>query len=229
MANTSEALLSSPLLRHLEPADLERVLAAGHEKKLSRGAHLFNEGEKTEALFVLLQGRVKMVRYTPQGREMLLHMVNPGQTFAEAALFGRATYPASAVAVEDSQVWCWPRERLLALVRSSPELALALILSVSLWTRTLVSKLELLTQRRVEERLAIYLLGRSGGRQPAAGDEIPLREPRNLIAAQIGTGPEVLSRTFRRLEEDGILESSPKSVRVLSPERLQALADWLEE
>jgi len=190
---------------------------------------MFNEGERAEALFVLLEGRVKMVRYTPQGREMMLHLVGPGQTFAEAALFGDMTYPASAVAVEDSLIWCWPRERLLALVRSSPELALALILSVSLWTRTLASKLELLTQRRVEERLAIYLLGRSGGHPPAAGDEIPLNEPRNLIAAQIGTGPEVLSRTFRRLEDDGILESRPASVRVLDPKRLQALADWLEE
>jgi CRP/FNR family transcriptional regulator len=125
-------------------------------------------------------------------------------------------------------VWILPRAALVDLMRSAPELALAMLGSVSLWTRKLVSKLELLTQRRVEERVALYLIARAGQAEMKPGETIPLSEARNLIAAQCGTAPEVLSRTFRRLEEDGIIEAAPRHVTVLDPGRLQALAEWLE-
>jgi len=107
----------------------------------------------------------------------------------------------------------------------SPELALAFALSISLWTRRLAKQLELLTQRRVEERLAIYLQGRAGGRPLTAGDEIPLNEPRHLIAAQLGTGPEVLSRTFRRLEEQGMIATDGQRVKILDAVGIAALAE----
>ncbi len=94
--------------------------------------------------------------------------------------------------------------------------------------RDALAALPLLTQRRVEERLAIYILCRAGARELRAGDAVELADPHNLIAAQCGTAPEVLSRTFRRLEEDGVFEASPDSVRILDPERLRSLAEWIE-
>ena len=97
-----------------------------------------------------------------------------------------------------------------------------------MWTRRVLSKLELHTQRRVEERLAIYLLSRAGSRDLAPGDRIELAEPRNLIAAQCGTAPEVLSRTFRKLEEEGVLEASPHHVTITDPARLATLAELIE-
>ena len=80
----------------------------------------------------------------------------------------------------------------------------------------------------MEERLAIYLMSRAGPRHLEPGDRIELVEPRNLIAAQCGTAPEVLSRTFRRLEEDGVLEAAPRHVVVVDPKSLRALAEWIE-
>jgi CRP/FNR family transcriptional regulator len=130
--------------------------------------------------------------------------------------------------VEASEALLWPRERLLRLVASTPELALALVASVSKWTRHLVSKLELLTQRRVEERLAAYLRGRAGDRALSSGDEIVLVEAKQLIAAQIGTAPEVLSRTFRRLEEDGILAVHGDRVCILDGGRFAVLAEPID-
>ena len=120
------------------------------------------------------------------------------------------------------------RQSLLVLLQESPELGLAMLGSVSLWTRKLASKLELLTQRRVEERLAIYLLARTGGEELGPGDAIALAEPRNLIAAQCGTAPEVLSRTFRRLEEDGLLTAEQRQVIVHRPDDLRRLAEHLD-
>ena len=221
-------LTAIPLLERLAPEQRGRVVASGSERAFERGEIIFHEGEEAAALFVVLSGQVKLVRYSPKGRELLLHLANPGQTFAAAALFAGETYPATAEVVEPARIWCLPRAVLIDLLRASPELALAMLASVSMWTRRLASKLELLTQRRVEERLALYLLARAGEVELEPGAEIALTQPRNLIAAQCGTGPEVISRTFRRLEDDGILAAAPHHVTVLDPARLRALAEWID-
>ncbi len=228
MSSRPEILNSLPLVEHLSGDQRERVFAAGSERNVQRGEILFHEGEPAEVVYAVIEGRVKLVRYSPRGRELLLHMVGPGQTFAEAALFAAGTYPATAEAVEPARLWCLRRAALLGVLRTSPDLALAMLGSISRWTRQLASKLELLTQRRVEERLAIYLLARVGSQDIQPGDAIRLAEARNLIAAQCGTAPEVLSRTFRRLEEDGVLEAHPDHITVLDPDRLRALAEWID-
>jgi CRP/FNR family transcriptional regulator len=227
--NASDVLEGLPLLRHLGETQRDEVIAAGRERRLERGEILFHEGESAEALFALISGRLKLVRYAPQGRELLLHLVQPGQSFAEAALFADGTYPATAEAMAKSVVWCLPASSLRQLLAASPELGLAMLGSVSMWTRKLAAKLELLTQRRVEERLALYLLGRIGERELETGGVITLTEPRNLIAAQCGTVPEVLSRTFRRFEEQGLLTAKAKRVVVHRPGALRELAERIDE
>ncbi len=221
--------LRLPLLAGLPEGHQRVLLETGFEHQLDKGQVLFHEGDAGDAMYGVLAGRLKLVRYASNGRELLLHLVKPGQTFAEAALFGDATYPATAEAVEPSRVFGLPRTRLVALIRSSPELGLAMIASVAMWTRRLAGTLELLTQRRVEERLAVYLMSRADPSAVERGGEIALSEPRHLIAAQIGTAPEVLSRTFRRLEDDGLLAAAPDHVRILDPTRLRRLAEWIED
>jgi len=225
----ADALGQLPLVRHLADDLRQEAIAAGTVRTFAKSEVLFCEGDSADAMYGLLEGTVKLVRYTPRGKEVMLHLVRPGQSFAEAALFGEGTYPANAVAVDAGRVWVLPRLRLLELIRRSPGVALAMVASVSMWTRTLAHQLEMLTQRRVEERLAVYLLGRAANAELSEGDEIRLAEARHLIAAQCGTAPEVLSRTFRRLEEEGVLEGTDDGVRVLDPDRLQALAEWIGE
>lgn len=217
-----------PLLAGLDDPLRLRLLEVAVGRRLERGAFLFHEGEPAEALFLLLAGSLKLVRFTPQGRELLVHMVSPGQTFAEAALFGSRTYPAAALAVEPCEVCLWPRARLVELLRETPDLALALVASVSVWARKLVGRLELLTQRRVEERLAVYLLARSRSGRLATGDQVELAEAKQLIAAQLGTAPEVLSRTFRQLEEEGVLAVRGATATILDGGRFAVLAEPID-
>jgi CRP/FNR family transcriptional regulator len=215
MPDDHNALAELPLLSQLTADQRSAVISAGHEKSLERGEILFHEGEPAEALYAVLKGQLKLVRYSPKGRELLIHLVKPGQSFAEAALFAAGTYPATAEAMQACRLWCLPRAALLELLRATPELGLAMLGSISLWTRKIVSKLELHTQRR-------------GPRELQPGDRIELAEPRNLIAAQCGTAPEVLSRTFRRLEDDGVLQAAPHHVTITDPGKLAALAELIE-
>ncbi len=205
------------------------VLSAARQRTVPKGDILFHEGDTAEGFFVLTEGCLKLVRYTMQGKEMLVHLVHPGETFAEAAMFGPKTYPATAVALEASEAWLWPKDQLLYLIKCTPELALALVVSLSVWTRQLVTKLELLTQRRVEERLAVYLQGRAGDRKLQSGEVLELTEAKQLIAAQIGTAPEVLSRLFRRLEEAEVLLVRGDKVTIIDAGRFAMLAEPIEE
>jgi CRP/FNR family transcriptional regulator len=227
VTDRADLLQQPPLFRMLSDGDRREVFRSGNERRLDKGEVLFHEGDAADSLCVVLEGRMKLVRYSASGRELLLHLVQPGVSFAEAALFGSGTYPATAEAVEPSAVWCLPRARLLAILRDHPEIGLAMIGSISAWTRILAGKLEMLTQRRVEERLALFLLNRAGSRSLEAGQVIELGQPKHLVAAECGTGPEVLSRTFKRLEEDGIIETGSTTVTVLDPSRLADLAEWL--
>ena len=227
MNDHNDVLSTIPLLRELPEDDLRRVVSMGHEQPLAKGEILFHEGDDVTGLFAVVRGRMKLVRYSPTGKELLLHLVPTGATFADAALMGPGGYPATAEAVEASVVWCLPKAKLVELIRNSPELGLAMIGSVSAWTRTLARKLEMLTQRRVEERLALFLMGRAGRRELEPGEVVELGQPKHLVAAECGTGPEVLSRTFKHLEEEGIIATGTSTVTVLDPKRLADLAEWL--
>jgi CRP/FNR family transcriptional regulator len=220
----AEALRRLPLLAQLDEPARQAMVEAGFPRRAPRGTVIFNEGDPSQGLWALLEGRVKLVRISPQGKELLVHLVEAGQTFAEATLFGGRRYPATAVALEPCSLWLWPAERLRSLLAENPDLAIGLLASLAVWTRKILDKLDLMTQRRVEERLALFLLASHGGEQMEPGQEIRLALSKQIIAAQLGTGPEVLSRTLRQLEEAGIIENRSRSVIVLDPAALAALA-----
>jgi len=128
---------------------------------------------------------VKLLRTGPEGREQVLHLVRGPASFAEAAVFGPGVFPAATVVVEAGQLATVPRPALLDLMRRRPEVALALLASMSFWLRRLVDLVDGLALHTVEERVAAYLwsaFARSGATL-APGAQIRLEEPKRLIAA----------------------------------------------
>jgi CRP/FNR family transcriptional regulator len=115
------------------------------------------------------------------------------------------------------------KDGILALLRRQPELALRMLGSMSSHLRVLVSQLEDLTLKDVESRLANWLLNRCPeprGEKPA---RIELGMPKRVLAGELGTVPETLSRTLAKLREQKLLAVKGKSVVILSPARLEAL------
>lgn len=214
-----------PLFAALPPALLEDMARLCGVRRVRSGELLFSEGDPAEFLPLLLSGRVKLVRSGPDGREQVLHLVRAPASFAEAAVFGPGVFPATGVVIEAGELGVVPRPALLDLLRRRPDVALALLASMSVWLRRLADLVEGLALHTVEERVAAYLLSafsRSGGRL-ARGAQIRLPEPKRLIAALCGTGPEVLSRTFRRLAEDGLVKITGPVATLLDPAGLAEL------
>jgi CRP/FNR family transcriptional regulator len=96
-----EALRKAPLFANLPPDDLRRVAEIASPRRFAKKESVFREGERADGFFVVAQGRVKVFKLSVDGKEQVLHLIGPGQSFAEATIFEGGTYPAHAEALED--------------------------------------------------------------------------------------------------------------------------------
>jgi CRP-like cAMP-binding protein len=214
-ANT---LRGCQLLSGLPAEDIDRITSFVSSKELGKGAYLFREGSASEGFYVVQRGAVNVQRVSASGKEQVIAVFRAGQSFAEAALASAGGYPADARAIEDTTVLLVPKADFLGLVRSRPELALRMLGSMSQHLRVLVGALDDLTLKDVETRLLNWLLRHSDN----ARAEIRLRGTKRVLAAEIGTSSETLSRTFARLRSAGLLEVDGATLRLTNRSALEA-------
>jgi CRP/FNR family transcriptional regulator len=217
-------LRQAPLFRGLPEDDLEAIHGIAGVRSYPKGTTVFRELDEAEGFFLVLDGQVKLLKLNPAGKEQILHVHGAGGTFAEATLAAGSRYPATAVAMEDSRVLCFPRRDLTALVARRPAVAMNLIARLSGRLREMAALVEDLSLREVPSRLARYLLELTEV-GPAAGCVLRLPVKKGELAAYLGTRGETLSRVFRRLSEAGTISVDGAHVTILDPERLADIAD----
>ncbi len=220
------ALRRMPLFATVPAAALDELVPLTHVRRLTPGMLLFSEGEPARALPLLLSGQVKLARLAADGREQVLHLVRAPASFAEAAVFGPGVFPATAEVLKGGELAEIARAELLALLHRRPEVTLAMLASLSVWLRRLVDLVEGLSLRTVEERVAGYLVSAAarGGLALEPGAQLRLEDSKRLIAAACGTAPEVLSRSFRKLALQNLLQVDGATVTILDVAALLRLA-----
>lgn len=225
-ATLARALRRAPLFETLPEAVLGTIAGFCTVQRLPRGGTLFWEHETAAFLPVLLAGRLKLYRADAEGREQILHIVRAPASFAEAAVFGPGVFPAAAEALEACTVAKVDAREIKDLLHRRPEVAIAILTSFSIWLRRLVDLVDGLALRSVEERVAAYLWSAfvRTGAPTLRGAALRLEEPKHVIASLCGTAPEVLSRTFRKLEIEGIVRVEGPVVVLLEPDALATLA-----
>ncbi len=217
----AHTLQACELFAGLPAADLEAIAAFAVLKPLAKGALLFREGEVSEGFYVVQRGAVNVHRVSPAGKEQVIHVFRPGESFAEATLATGTGYPADARAVEASAVVLVPRAPMVALLGRRPDLALRMLGAMSQHLRVLVGLLDDLTLKDVETRLLNWLAKRC---PPAAGGEVAveLRGTKRTLAAELGTTSETLSRTFARLRTANLIRVERSAVHVRDCAALRA-------
>jgi CRP-like cAMP-binding protein len=225
--NVVAALRNCRLFAELPAADLQRVAELAVVRRCAAGTLLFESGDAADRFYVVAAGRVKVFKLGAQGREQILHVVHPGESFAEAAIFSGGAFPASAATLEASTLLALPAAPFLALLRRDPELMLRLLGGLTLWLRRLVDLVEDLSLRDVQARLAGFLLREAAARSVdlRSGARIPLGTTKALLARRLGTVGETLSRTLLKLQREGAVRTVGRDVLVLDPRRLRALAE----
>jgi CRP-like cAMP-binding protein len=211
------------LFAGLPQPDLERIADVTIVRSLDKGEYLFREGDPARGFYVVQHGAVNVHRVSAAGKEQIIHIFRAGDSFAEAALASATGYPADARALEPAQVLLVQKAGILALLGRQPELALRMLGSMSAHLRVLIGQLEDLALKDVETRLANWLLKRCPDPRSEAPVAVELKMAKRLLAGELGTVSETLSRTLAKLREQKLIAVKGKTVAVLSPSRLNAL------
>lgn len=217
------SLRACQLFSGLPLDELDRIASFVVPKRLEKGDYLFHEGAKSEGFYVLQSGAINVHRVSAAGKEQVICVFHAGQSFAEAALASQGGYPADARAIESSTVLLVPKADFIELLRNRPELALRMLGSMSQHLRVIVGLLDDLTLKNVETRLANWLLKhcpKPVRKEPAI---FLLDRTKRVLAAELGTASETLSRTLAKFREDELVKVSGRTITVLNPPALDEL------
>jgi CRP/FNR family transcriptional regulator len=211
----------------LSEVELRSLVSRIQIKSYGRGEEIFCEGDACRGLFIVHAGAVKIFKSSPEGREQVLTVEQPGGSIAELPVFDGGAYPACAAAVEDSTLLFVDKNDFYALCRQHPELSLKVLRVVGGRLRRLVNIIEELSFTTVRHRLARVLwelVERAGktAKDSRKAIEITLPYSHQELANQIGTVRELVSRNLSRLEAQGILRVAGRVILVLDPEALRA-------
>ncbi len=219
----------SPLFSGLDEREITELEAISTSKRYPKGALIFSEDEEAKGFFVVISGKVKIYKLSPEGKEQILHIISPGQTFAEAALFGDSTYPAFAESLVETRVRYFPKESFVNLIRKNPQISLNMIASLSHWLRKFVALVEELSLKDVSARLSKYLINLSiqSGRSSDRGIEFELDINKSQLASQLGTISETLSRALRKLRDRKIIEVEGKKITILQKDLLEDISSGI--
>lgn len=220
-------LQRAPLLSSLSPAELGLLAARTVRKLLSAGELIFSEGEPCEGLHIISRGKVRIFKTSVNGREQVLALNGAGESIAELPVFDGGPYPASAVAVEDTEIAFISRRDFQAHCREHPEVALKVLAVVGSRLRRLVGIIEELSFTTIRQRLvaALVRLAESEGTKTARGVEFLLPASHQELANQLGTVRELVSRNLTRLQAEGLIEVDARQIVVKDLKGLQSLLD----
>lgn len=224
-------LLGMELFAGLGPDELDDVLRRGHPRRLPKDTRVLRQGDPATTCHALVDGRVKIVQSTPEGAQVVLRFIGPGEMYGTLAVLLGRPYPADAVAVVDSVEVYWSDAAMRELMEAHPRIALNSSRVVGGRMMDMQASLREIASERVERRIAHALLRlvRQAGKRVPEGVEIDFPITRQDLASMTGSTLHTVSRTLSAWEERGIIEGSRRHIVVRRPHDLVGIAEDLPE
>jgi CRP/FNR family transcriptional regulator len=210
-------LSAHPYLCDLDAAQVERLARAAVLRHLARGEILALEGDPSVSAYFIIEGRIRALKSSAQGREQIVEELTPGQLLYLVPLLDGGPLPVTTQAATRATLLGLARETWLALLHDHPDLVMTVLREFALRLRRLTALVEDLSLRSVPERLARLLLTRATA---AEAHRLTQRE----MAAQLGTVREVLARTLAHFEQQGWVRLERGVIEITDASALRALA-----
>lgn len=220
-----------PIFGGIATNELRALLEEARLTRYPKGADVFRQDDEARSFFVLLGGHLRVIKLTPDGRQIVVRFVNPGEIFGVAMAIGRNFYPATATAVVDSAALVWPSASWPRLTAKYPSLAANAMSTVGSRLQESHEQLIALSTEQVEQRVARALLRlvQQAGRNTSQGIEIDFPITRQDIAEMTGTTLHTVSRILSAWETKGIVEGGRQRIVVKQPHQLVLLAEQVRE
>lgn len=216
--NKEQIISSSVLFEGLPPLQLENIFKIAHVKKFKRGETIFFEGDEGVGFYMVGEGKVKIYKVSPSGKEHILHIFGEGEPFGEVPVFHGQPFPANAEALVNTKTLFFPRDRFVQMVEVNPSIALSMLAVLSIRLRRFAGQIENLSLKEVPARLAGYLLYLSQEQQDM--DAVELDISKGQLASLLGTIPETLSRIFAKMSDEGLIRVTGRKIAILDRQGL---------
>jgi CRP-like cAMP-binding protein len=216
-----------PLFANMADADLDRLLARASMRRVMPAENVFEQGQKATQFFLLLHGRLKVVQVTPEGQQIIVRVVHPGDLFGFAQALQRDDYPGTPIAATESLVICWPNDVWGSFVEQNPHLAVNAMRTIGQRLQEAHTRIREMATEEVERRVAhaVLRLMDQAGRHEAEGVHIDFPLTRQDVAEMTGTTLHTVSRIFSAWDAKGIAKGGRQKLLVKDRARLEALAE----
>jgi len=223
-----KAVRTTPLFKSLSDEDWRDVVQFLHGHCYPADSYLFFQGDPPEALYIIWSGRVKLVRHTDQGRDVVVTVLGPGQLIGEMAVFDGRPYSMTGVTLEETAVVTIARNDLMTIIQRYPAVSFEVILELNRRLRLCTELVRSLAVDRVEQRIARALLRLKdlGGVPAPDGDGImiDIHLTRQDIAEMTGTTVETAIRVMSRFRKEGLIRSYKGRTILLDIPGLETIA-----
>ena len=218
-AARAEILKRSLILSGLNEDELTELSKLAIERSFKPDEFVFWEDDAADYLYIVIEGRIKILKYSSLGKEFIIAFFGPGEIFGAVAVSEDKPYPASAQAVADTKILGIKKESFLSFLASHPQVALRVINVLGGRLRDAQSRLKDMAGERVNQRLARTLLMLSS----RLGLTLPFT--RQEIAGMAGTTTETTIRVTSQLKERGIIRSARGKIIILNKTKLKLLSE----
>ncbi|RWM07712.1 Crp/Fnr family transcriptional regulator [Mesorhizobium sp.] len=232
MASLDRSLIAGlSAFQDLTAKELDTIIGRARSKRIARNAFLFEEEQEAHSFFLLLDGHVRVVKSTPDGHEVTVRYISPGELMGIALALGRTTYPASAIAVVDCVSLAWPSHQWPTFAEEFPAFVANAYKTIGSRLQDAHSRVIEMSTEQVDQRVAHALLKLvdQTGKKTGEGFLIDFPLSRQNIAEMTGTTLHTVSRLLSCWEGKGLVKSGRQKVTVLAPHRLLELAEGRAE
>ena len=200
--------------RRLEPELKKSLMEVSQTRRFEREQVILTQEESGESLYFIAEGRVRVVLYGEDGKEITLSTLREGEFFGEMALIDGEPRSASVVAVDNSTLLVISRQNFLGLIKKYPRVALVFLSEMSRRLRKADEMIGSLALLDVSGRVARFLLdlGKAEGQEERGGIVVPNRPTHQEIASRIGTTRETVTRVLSELQSRGFITMKGKKV-----------------
>lgn len=225
MIETEDFLKYVPIFADLDEASLQKISTLGVRKSFQKEAVILFEHETGSALFVIIEGKVKVSRVSDDGKEVILTILNDSDFFGEMAILDGLARSANVTAMEDSELFLIQRSDFIALLHEFPDVSIALLQELTQRLRSADMKIKSLSLKDAEGKVATVILQLADdvGKIKQGTVEIEKLPFQHDLANMAGTSRETISRTLHTFAKKGLVELDGSRLRIINYEKFKEL------
>ncbi|MFV1964618.1 MAG: Crp/Fnr family transcriptional regulator [Pirellulaceae bacterium] len=223
-ASAYEIIGRCPLFAKIHERRREKLAEFSRIWRFPKGQTIFRQGDACPGIYIVGSGMVRVFKIGPSGKEHVLHIVTPCNTFAEVAAIGRFDCPANAETIAATTCALVPTDLFRKQMESDHQLCLEMVEGMSFWVRHTVTLLEDVVLRDAVGRVARFLLEA----ELAEDGTVKLPSLKRHVANHLNLTSETFSRTFGRLIEAGlVVDLEHNRVRLVNEPGLRAVSEGM--